>query len=96
MVAQMTHVEHKGNHQMNKYIFMLTIAIIISACGGSESEPDKVIIEPVLEQPVDLFIANMEGLPLDEFIQQSFPQLLLRDPELVLYEGLSKEVSLDT
>jgi uncharacterized protein (DUF885 family) len=38
---------------------------------------------------IDIALARLEGLPLDEFFEASFRELLLRDPERVTALGLS-------
>jgi uncharacterized protein (DUF885 family) len=79
---------------MKMYILMLMLTILLSACGDNDEQPTKVIVDPPMDQPVDDFIQQLANLTIDEFFQQSFQQLLLRDPELVLQEGLAEEFDL--
>jgi uncharacterized protein (DUF885 family) len=46
---------------------------------------------PIAQQdvPIERIIASLQGLPLDAFLEESFKQLMLRDPELVTELGLA-------
>ena len=48
-----------------------------------------VVTAPASGDPVDAVIASLEGLPLDQFFEESSRQLILRDPELVTELGLA-------
>lgn len=46
-------------------------------------------LPPTGHPDVDAALTRLEGLPLDEFFEASYRELLLRDPELVTARGLS-------
>ena len=41
--------------------------------------------------PIDEIISNLEDLPIDQFFDESFKQLLLRSPETLTYAHLSEQ-----
>lgn len=52
-------------------------------------------IEPLpLETSIEPVIAGLKGLPIDEFFDESYKQLLLREPETLTYAHLSQEFGL--
>jgi uncharacterized protein (DUF885 family) len=52
-------------------------------------------IEPFqLETSIDPILAELEGLPIDQFFDESYKQLLLREPEILTYAHLSQEFGL--
>ncbi|MBU7019298.1 MAG: DUF885 domain-containing protein [Theionarchaea archaeon] len=51
---------------------------------GTPSAPDE---KPSVTQ----IIAQLEGLPIDEFFEESFRQLQLRDPDTLIYNELAQE-----
>jgi len=55
------------------------------------STPTPPPISPIPQQdvPIAAIIAFLQGLPLDAFFEESFKQLMLRDPELVTELGLA-------
>ncbi|MGD2249343.1 MAG: DUF885 domain-containing protein [Candidatus Methanofastidiosia archaeon] len=71
-----------------KTVYKITACVLIlmlMGCIGQETEP-------VPEQPessVDDIVAQLEGLPIDEFFDESYNQLLLRNPELLTALGIS-------
>ena len=46
------------------------------------------------ESPIDEIITQLEGLPIDQFFDASYKQLLLRDPEELTYAHLSEPYGL--
>jgi uncharacterized protein (DUF885 family) len=44
---------------------------------------------------VDDIIAQLKGLPIDEFFEESFRQLQLRDPDTLIYNGLADEYGVE-
>jgi len=62
-----------------------------------ESPPPATKTSPVAEQileidsSIDEVISGLEGLPIDEFFDASFTQLLLREPELLTELNLSAQ-----
>ena len=55
------------------------------------AEPEKV---PGTDSSIEDVIAGLEGLPIDEFFDASYAQLLLREPELLTELNLSAEFGL--
>jgi len=55
------------------------------------STPTPPPTSPIPQQdvPIETIIASLQGLPLDAFFEESFKQLMLRDPELVTELGLA-------
>ncbi len=52
-------------------------------------------IEPFeLETSIEPILAGLEGLPIDQFFDESYKQLLLRKPEALTYAHLSQEFGL--
>jgi hypothetical protein len=51
---------------------------------GTPPAPDK-------KSSVDQIVAQLEGLPIDEFFEESFRQLQLRDSDTLIYNELAKE-----
>ena len=45
-------------------------------------------------RPVDKIVADLKGLPIDEFFEESYKQLLLRDPQKLTERGISKTYGL--
>jgi uncharacterized protein (DUF885 family) len=45
-------------------------------------------------RPVEKIVADLEGLPIDEFFEESYKQLLLRDPQKLTERGISKKYGL--
>jgi uncharacterized protein (DUF885 family) len=56
--------------------------------------PDETIESSPPESSIDQVIAGLEGLPIDEFFDESYKQLLLREPEVLTYAHLSQEFGL--
>jgi hypothetical protein len=46
------------------------------------------------DSSIDLLIADLGGLPFDQFLDESFKQLLLREPETLTYAHLSQAFGL--
>jgi uncharacterized protein (DUF885 family)/pimeloyl-ACP methyl ester carboxylesterase len=61
-----------------------------------ESAPPSPTSEPAPDLPpaVVAIVAQLQGLPLDEFFEESNNQLLLRDPEALTSMGLSESFGL--
>lgn len=53
--------------------------------------------KPALEQEssVAAIVAQLEGLPIDEFFEESFRYLQLRDPDTLIYNGLADEYGVE-
>ena len=45
-------------------------------------------------RPIDKIVEDLEGLPIDEFFEESYKQLLLRDPQKLTERGISKTYGL--
>ena len=56
--------------------------------------PDEPIESSPPESSIDQVIAGLEGLPIDEFFDESYKQILLREPEVLTYAHLSQEFGL--
>ena len=50
---------------------------------------------PPHESSVDDIVAQLEGLPIDEFFEESFRQLQLRCPDTLIYNGLADEYGIE-
>ena len=71
-------------------------AVCISMCAllGCIGQAMKPI--PAQESSVADIVAQLEGLPIDEFFDESFRWLQLRDPDTLIYNGLGDEYGVDT
>jgi uncharacterized protein (DUF885 family) len=58
------------------------------------TSPQETIEPFTLETSIEPVIAALEGLPIDQFFDESFKQLLLREPETLTYAHLSQEFGL--
>jgi uncharacterized protein (DUF885 family) len=59
------------------------------------TNPPQETIEPfILVTLLDPILAELEGLPIDQFFDESYKQLLLREPETLTYAHLSQEFGL--
>ena len=56
--------------------------------------PEETIETLPPESSIDQVIAGLEGLPIDEFFDESYKQILLREPEVLTYAHLSQEFGL--
>ncbi len=55
--------------------------------------PETIEVLPS-ENGIDPIIASLSGLPIDQFFDESYKQLLLREPETLTYAHLSQEFGL--
>ncbi|MBU7038801.1 MAG: DUF885 domain-containing protein [Theionarchaea archaeon] len=65
-------------------IFMLT------GCIGQGTNPAPEQVSSVAD-----IVAQLEGLPIDEFFEESFRYLQLRDPDTLIYNGLADEYGVE-
>jgi len=87
---------------MKVKVFILIVILLFNACGQSDNEIDPIVeVAPIVEVEENIaslslheFKEKIANLTLEEFFNQSFEQLLLRDPELVLRQGLSQQLAL--
>ena len=77
----------------------------IMETGKPNENPEGTKLPPTLLTPgamenlpvstnVKEIVANLEGLPIDQFFEESFKILMLRDPESVTIEGLCERFGL--
>lgn len=59
-----------------------------------ENVPTKTPDSSPAESPLDQVIRDLDGLPIDQFFNESFKQLLLREPETLTYANISQEFGL--
>ena len=82
---------------------LFCILAMLAACGQPAAVTTReapavsqpTAIAPTLEAPapdVETAIPALQGLSFDEFLDQSYILLLLRDPERITYEGLYEEL----
>ncbi len=69
-----------------KKIVALLLLLVIGCIGQT---PESTPVEP-LTSSIDGIIADLEGLPIDEFFDESYKQLLLRYPERLTELGISE------
>ncbi len=63
--------------------------VVLGLMGCIGQTPESVPTQPT-ESLVDDIVANLEGLPIDEFFDESYKQLLLRYPERLTELGISE------
>ena len=72
---------------MRNLISVLLIACLLTSCGdGSQSEPQ---VPPVDTDPAADLALALEGLSIDDFYEESYKALMLRDPESVISLALT-------
>ncbi|MGC1122154.1 MAG: DUF885 domain-containing protein [Candidatus Methanofastidiosia archaeon] len=69
-------------------IMVLIMVLGLAGCIGQSSK------SPVQTSTVDNVVADLKGLPIDEFFDDSFKELLLRYPEWVTALGISEELGI--
>ncbi|MBU7022867.1 MAG: DUF885 domain-containing protein, partial [Theionarchaea archaeon] len=69
-------------------MMVLMVVLALVGCIGQSSK------SPVQTSTVDNVVADLKGLPIDGFFDESFKQLLLRYPEWVTALGISEELGL--
>lgn len=73
--------------KIQKMIVLMVVLALVGCIGQSSKSP-------VQTSTVDNVVADLKGLPIDEFFDESFKQLLLRYPEWVTALGISEELGL--
>ena len=72
---------------MKNALHILVIAVLMSSCsGGSRTEPQ---VPPVDTDPAADLALALEGLSIDDFYEESYKALMLRDPESVISLALT-------
>ncbi len=71
-----------------------------TSTSAQVAQPPTETAPPVPESPpvppsVDQILAGLEGLPLDRFMEESYRQLQLRDPDTLLMNGLASDYGLE-
>jgi uncharacterized protein (DUF885 family)/Tol biopolymer transport system component len=66
-----------------------------AAAAAAAPERDEPNLVGAGLRPVSEMVAGLAGLPLDEFFEDSFKLLMLRDPEWVTAEGLAAHFGTD-
>lgn len=72
-----------------KKVPALALVLLLLGCI---SQPEQHSLE--LSESVDDIITHLKGLPLDEFFEESYKQLLLRNPEYLTELGIAEEYGL--
>ncbi len=67
--------------------------VFLAACDSTEEDGVLVACAPRLVVVQDI-LAQLEGMPIDTFFEQSYRQILLRSPEAITAEGLSEAFGL--
>lgn len=62
----------------------------LMGCIGQGTQP-----APEQKSPVANIVAQLEGLPIDEFFEESFRYLQVRDPDTLIYNGLADEYGVE-
>jgi len=88
-------------------IALILVGSLSVACNASrESKPSPDIeatsaisdtsIEAQADSPTTILTAKLEGLDLNDFYEISFQELMMRDPEGVLAQGLADVYGLES
>jgi len=89
---------------MKKLGCLVLIMLLLLGCSAIQTAEQPTVqptVQPTEASPVTsersdtrspagALVAKLEGLDLDDFFEVSFRELMLRDPELVLEEGLAE------
>ena len=68
--------------------------ILILLVGCISQPPEPGIPESGVTSSVDTIAADLKGLPIDEFFEESYKQLLLRNPEYLTELGIANDFGL--
>ncbi len=90
-----------GNQTAEPYVFKFeeteapTAQVVVTESVPTPTE-EQALPEPapVTDSSIDEIIANLEGIPIEEFFDASYTQLLLRNPELLTELNLSAQFGL--
>lgn len=69
----------------------LIVVLVMAGCL-SQSAP---VTQPKTKSDIKKITSNLEGLTIDDFFEESYAQLLLRDPEYLTELGLAKKYSVN-
>jgi len=72
---------------MKNALQIVLIAFLLASCGGGANT--EALPPPVNTSPADDLAIALEGLALDDFFEESFKALMLRDPEWVIELALT-------
>lgn len=76
--------------EIRKLVVLLFVLVLVSGCG---CEPASTPMpQPTAGPSIDGGIAELKGLEFDVFLEASYTQLLLRDPELVTELGVAEDL----
>jgi len=89
-------ITHLRNRKLvfRKTVYRITACVSVfglMGCIGQGTGPAP----PQPKSSVADILAHLEGLPIDEFFEESFRQLQLRYPDTLLSEGLADEYSVE-
>lgn len=77
-------------NEIRKLVVLLFVLVLASGCG---CEPASApMSQPTAGPSVDKIVAELKGLEFDAFLETSYTQLLLRDPELVTELGVAEDL----
>ena len=80
-------------------IALILVGSILAACSSSQEslpQPEETSVKsPVPETQASTLTAKLAGLDLNEFYEISFKELMMRDPEGVLAQGLADVYGLE-
>jgi uncharacterized protein (DUF885 family) len=76
---------------MKKSLIALLFLALAASCGGGSSAPPAIPDPPVAAPPTpaEILATNLQGLTLTDFYFESYKALILRSPELVVWEALT-------
>ncbi|MBU7017701.1 MAG: DUF885 domain-containing protein [Theionarchaea archaeon] len=69
-----------------KISYRIAVCILVFAMGCIGQSPES-LEQP--ESPVSIIVSHLQGVPIDEFFDESYKQLLLRYPERLTELGIS-------
>jgi len=72
---------------MKNALQIVLITFLLASCGGGAKT--EALAPPVNTNPADELALALEGLALDDFFEESFKALMLRDPEWVISLALT-------
>ncbi len=82
--------------ELHRITAMVMILGLAAGCITQSAEPESLqpSESPTTSSSIAAITAQLEGLPIDQFFEESYKQLLLRDPEYLTELGIAESFGL--